>query len=173
MNHENTYVFFDYLEITADKKQLSFLLDCYTNFGWQLDENIPVQMENSHYIIHFKRHRKIANKTELIRLQRHFESSLKELQHLEESKKVTADVLSLSIGICGTLCILAAAFALTTVPKKIGLFMLTIIPGILGWLIPPLLYHRLILIKSRKVDPYIEQKYDEVAELCQKGHDLL
>lgn len=44
---------------------------------------------------------------------------------------------------------------------------------IIGWILPPVLYRKLIVKKAKKVVSFIEQKQDEIYEICQKGHDLL
>ena len=35
---ENNYVGYDYMELTADGAEISFLLDSYAQFGWEPDE---------------------------------------------------------------------------------------------------------------------------------------
>ena len=47
-------------------------IDGYKNFGWKLDENRKQLTEKEKSIIYLKRDRRIINKAELTRLQRHF-----------------------------------------------------------------------------------------------------
>ena len=32
------YTGFDYMELVAEGSELSFLLDCYASFGWEMDD---------------------------------------------------------------------------------------------------------------------------------------
>lgn len=43
----------------------------------------------------------------------------------------------------------------------------------LGLLLPYFVYKKLKEEKPEKVAPYIEEKYDEIYEICEKGHSLL
>lgn len=70
---------YEYKEITADMGQISFLIDGYENFGWEVDENVAQPaletfpkragaMQHKKAVLRLKRDRKIINKTELTRL---------------------------------------------------------------------------------------------------------
>ena len=70
------YVGYEYKDVITDKSRVSFLLDGYENFGWELDGNIieafgenrnPVKQNK--VVLRIKRNRKIINKMELTRLQ--------------------------------------------------------------------------------------------------------
>ena len=62
---------FEYKEIQVSEDKASFYLDCYENFGWTLDDKFPSQRTGEKIQIKMKRNRKIVNKVELTRLQRH------------------------------------------------------------------------------------------------------
>lgn len=87
---------YEYKEITADMGQISFLIDGYVNFGWEVDENVAQPaletfpkragaMQRKKAVLRLKRDRKIINKTELTRLQRHYEACIAEIQYLENT----------------------------------------------------------------------------------------
>ena len=44
MENENrkarSFIAYEYKEVSADSGQISFLIDGYENFGWEVDENI-------------------------------------------------------------------------------------------------------------------------------------
>ena len=39
-NRKRAFVGYEYKEVCADKNQLSFLIDGYENFGWEVDGNV-------------------------------------------------------------------------------------------------------------------------------------
>ena len=47
------------------------------------------------------------------------------------------------------------------------------IPGFIGWILPIFIYRNMVSAKKRKLDPLIEQKYEEIYDICEKGNHLL
>lgn len=172
-NHKNTFVGYEYKEILVPSDKASLYLDCYKNFGWQADGNIPAKNLHSQIKLRMKRDRKIINKMELTRLQRHFEACSKEIEMLENSKTNIAMIKSLTIGIIGTAFMAGSTFAVTHEPPMIALCILLAIPGFIGWILPYFIYKTAVKNKTQKVQPLIEAKYDEIYEICEKGHSLL
>lgn len=66
-----------------------------------------------------------------------------------------------------------STFAVVHEPPIIWLCILLAIPGFLGWIMPFFLYRRLIEKKTKKYNPMIEDKLDEIYQICEKGHSLL
>ena len=170
---EKTYIGYEYKEISVPNKDVSLFLDCYENFGWTAEEPRPIQSGKGTVTLHLKRNRKIINKMELTRLQRNFESSMQEIQQMERSKKQTAMVWALLTGLAGTAFMAGAVFAVTSEPPHYLLTILLAIPAFAGWILPSFFYRHQLQRQSRKVQPFIEAKYDEIYQLCEKGHSLL
>lgn len=174
------FVGYEYKEVNTDKSRVSFLLDGYENFGWELDGNITEasrenrnpQMKNK-VILRLKRNRKIINKMELTRLQRNFESCVREIEMLEKSKTSAATMYALIIAVIGTAFMAGATFAATAQPPYIILCILLAIPGFIGWILPYFVYKKVLGNRTEKVTPMIEEKYDEIYEICEKGNRLL
>lgn len=164
---------YEYKEIAVPDEQASMYMDCYENFGWEPDENIPVSKINHMTTIRMKRNRKIINKMELTRLQRHFEACAREIAELERSKTLVAMVWALTIGVIGTAFMAGSVFAVTHDPPVYWLCILLAVPGFLGWIAPCFVYRRKVEAQTRKLQPMIEAKYDEIYEICEKGHVLL
>lgn len=167
------FVGYEYKEITADREQASMYLDGYMNFGWEADENIQSSVVMGKVTIKLKRDRKILNKTELTRLQRHFESCMNEIDAMEKSKTSDAIIWALVIGIIGTAFMAGSVFAVTHQPPIIWLCIVLAIPALIGWILPYFTYHSRVRNKTEKVTPHIEAKYDEIYEICEKGSKLL
>lgn len=170
---EKSFTGYEYREVTVRGELVSFYLDCYENFGWVLDENVPVKNGRDQCVVRLKRDRKIINKVELTRLQRHFEACAGEVAALEKSKTTAAIIWALGIGVTGTGFMAGSVFAVTAQPPVIWLCVILAIPGFLGWILPAFVYRWAAAAKSKKVAPFIEEKYDEIYEICKKGHSLL
>ncbi len=175
------FIAYEYKEVTADPGWVSFFIDGYGNFGWKVDENVrqdypepaapgAVRKKN---VIRLKRDRKIINKTELTRLQRNFEACVAEIGHLEKEKTSLPTIAAVSVGIAGTAFMAASTFAVTASPPHIILCVILAVPGFLGWILPYFLYRKGVRRQTRKLAPMIEEKYDEICEICEKGSKLL
>lgn len=86
MNSMKNFIFYEYKEITVRSDKAPLYRDCYECFGWQQDENFPMQETGGKITLTLKRDRKLVNKTELTRLQRNFEANMEEIDSLERSK---------------------------------------------------------------------------------------
>lgn len=77
------------------------------------------------------------------------------------------------MGILGTAFMAGATFAVTAQPPHILLCIILAIPGFLGWILPYFLYKAGVRKQTEKMTPLIEEKYDEIYEICEKGNKLL
>lgn len=175
---------YEYKEVLADAGQVSFLIDSYENFGWEPDENVmPGTLEkyperagrggHGKTVLRLKRDRRIVNKTELTRLQRNFEACAEQIGSLEKAKTSHPSVMALTVGIIGTAFIAGSTFAVTADPPHIILCIILAVPGFLGWVAPWFLYRSGVRRETEKINPLIEEKYDEIYEICERGNRLL
>ena len=167
------YVGYDYKTSVVDGDKISMYLDAYENFGWVTDDSIAPSRFIGAVTLKLKRDRKILNKPELTRLQQHFEACMDEITTLENSKARTATVISMVTGIIGTAFMAGSVFAVTAEPPVIWLCIVLGIPGIIGWALPYRLFKYFVKKRALAVTPLIEQKYEEIHEICEKGNALL
>lgn len=179
------YVGYEYREISVPRKYASLCLDSYPCFGWEEDPNQgrpgrrrgpaipaapgPKEMET----LCFRRARSISGKAELTRLQRNFDSCIAELRALERSKTTRAAAAALTAGVLGTAFMAGSTFAAVSTPPVVWLTILLAIPGFLGWILPYFLYRAMVRRKAAQIEPLMEQKYDEINEICERGSRLL
>ena len=167
------FIGYEYKELHTNSDQFSLYLDSYQSFGWQPDQQFPLAQKGQQPVLRLKRDRKILNRAELTRLERHFEACMNEIAALEKSKTSGARIWALTIGIIGTAFMAGSTFAVTHEPPFVILCILLAIPGFLGWISPYFLYKKIRTEKSKKIAPLIERKYDEIYEICEKGNKLL
>lgn len=174
---EKIFTEYEYKEAVVSRDKVSFYLDCYENFGWMQDsriQDVPVNHGNMHTVLlKLKRDRKIVNKMELTRLQRHFEACAGEIETLEKSPSSIATRWALSIAFIGTVCMAGSTFAVTASPPVIWLCIVLAVPGFSGWILSWPVYKKKAGEQRRKVTALIENKYDEIYEICRKGNSLL
>lgn len=167
------FIGYEYKEINAAGERAAFYLDCYESFGWTPDERTGGDAPVSKGKILLKRERKIVNKMELTRLQRHFEACMDEIRALEKSKTTGATIWAIAVGLIGTAFLAGATFAAVHVSPRYVLCAVLAVPGFTGWVLPWFLYQRLAAKHSKIVAELVEQKYDEIYELCGQGNKLL
>ena len=169
----SSFVGYEYKEISADSEKASMLLDGYLCFGWIPDENIQPSRILGRISVKLKRDRKILNKAELTRLQRHFEACINDIEELEKSKTEAASVCSISTGFIGTALIAGSVFAVTAETPLIMLCIILGIPGLIGCALAPVVFRKIVQRRMLRTAPLIDQKYDEIYEIIEKGSKLL
>lgn len=167
------FIGYEYQDMSVDAAKASLYLDCYRSFGWLADENLPAAGGGRKATLHLKRDRKLVGRTELTRLQRHFEACAKDLQALEKAKTTAAMIWALSVGILGTVFMALSTFAVTHEPPIIWLCAVLAVPGVLGWALPYFLYKRIVRRETERLRPLIEAKYEEAYQICEKAVKLL
>lgn len=170
------FIGYEYQEKIVPEKLASYYRDNYPCFGWEEQDMQAEKGKNTHFPqvkLKFRRNRKICNKAELTRLQRNFDGCMSEIYMLEQSPKRSAAMWALTVGFIGTIFMALSVFAVTAEPPNIIACVLWAAPALAGWLAPYFLYQRIVYKKTEKLMPFIEQKYDELYEICEKGSRLL
>ena len=165
--HQPPYVAYDYKEITAKGERAAILKDCYQSLGWEAEQ------ENASGRIMLRRSRKIMNKAELTRLQRNMEACVAEIDAMQKDKTTKASIVSLVLGLIGTAFMAGSVFAVTATPPIVWLCILLAVPAFTLWALAPVLYPRMVAKRTKTVNELIEQKYDEIYAICEKGSKLL
>ena len=164
---------FDYLSVTVDEKYGSQYIDSYQKFGWIMDENMSTERNMGKITLHMKRSRHIINKVELTRLQQHYECCMQEIDTLEKSKNSVPTMAAITCGLTGCGFMAGSVFAVTNTPPVIWLMILLAIPGFFLWGMAYFCYQAVKKQRIKKVTPFIEAKYDEAYEVCDKAFRLL
>ena len=170
---DNNFVGYEYKDITVDREMESMYIDGYQNFGWVLEKAIALPIGLNNVTLKFKRDRRIRNKMELTRLQRQFDACVAEIMKMDRSKADRAMITAFTVGIIGTAFMAGSVFAVIASPPLIPLCIILAIPAFIGWTIPYFLYKSTYAKKSAQLVPLIDQKYDEIYEVCERANSLL
>lgn len=169
-----TYENYDYLNTTVPHDLCSQYIDGYRSMGWEIDENLPMETAGSRTTLHMKRSRNVLNKTELTRLQRHYEACMQEIATLEDSRQSVPTMVALTMGVIGCAFMAGSVMALTlATPPIYWLMILLAVPGMALWALAYLGYEMVARRRAAKVLPLIDAKYDEAAKICAKAQQLL
>lgn len=168
---ENNFIGYEYKNITVKRSVVSLYEDSYENFGYSLESTGDVIGKVDCVSMKFKRDRKIRNKSELTRLQRHFDSTVNEIHELEKSKYMFASIVAYIIGIIGTAFMAGSVFFVTA--NMIIPCIIMAVPAFIGWILPYFIYQKIVRKKTAEITPSIEEKYDEIYNICEKAHGLL
>jgi len=179
---KENYVAYDYVSINVKNDLEPMYRDCYENFGW-----IPVSSEsrkNDYYInstinisdlvtLKFKRDRKINNKAELQTLQRKCESAFEKISKLEKEPGTSATTYSLSVATVGIVFMAISVFSITGesilwIPAIIGGLL-----GIIGWILPFLVFKKIKTKKTEENVSKIEEQYNIIYDTCEEGRKLI
>lgn len=182
--NQPSYTGYEYREITVPEAYASLCLDSYPCFGWEPDPNKPAPAAVSRFTagkqrrqrwttLAFRRERTLANRVELTRLQRHFDSCVGELTSLERAKHSRPAAAALGVALAGTVFMAGSTFAVVADPPIVWLCILLAVPGFAGWIAPSFLYRALCRRETARIEPLMEQKWDELHTVCEKGSRLL
>lgn len=169
------HIGYEYDRIIVPVEYSSLYIDNYMCFGWESDPNRADEAVRSgkNVTLYFKRNRKLRNKAELTRLQHNFEGLISEIQMLERSKTKKANIWAWIIALIGTAFLAGSVFAVTAEPPRVFLCAVFGAPGIALWILPPFVRKRIAEKRTIQAAGLIEEKYDEICELCEKGRRLL
>lgn len=176
------YVGYEYKEVAVVAELASLYRNSYPCFGWQEDPNAqppraPALPQSAgrarRQALQFRRERKLCNRVELTRLQRHFDGCVAEIEALERSKTSLPTLWALAVALAGTVFLALATFAVVGTQPNYPLSALLAVPGFLGWILPVFLYRELVRRRTKKLAPLIEAQYDMIDQICEKGSRLL
>lgn len=167
----NDSVVYEHCNVTVKRDYADLYSDNYQNFGWETETTSVAQKKRHTVTIKFRRDRKIRNKMELTRLQKNFDACIFQIDVLEKSKKATARGAAISVGVIGTAFVAGSVFSV--IAGMITLCIVLEAMAFICWILPCFLYIQVFKRKTKKVEPLIEAKYDELHMVCDKGYRLL
>ncbi|MDL2213959.1 hypothetical protein LJB76_00185 [Clostridia bacterium OttesenSCG-928-O13] len=169
--NKNEFIGYEYLDVSVKQSVASLCVDGYENFGWSLENTAYPAERLDSVTLRFKRDRRLRHKAELTRLQHQFNGQLKEVARLEAAKTGKAMIAAMAIGVVGTAFMAGAVFAMVGGMLPLGIALA--IPGTVGWALPYLVFQKLGRVTAQQVTPLLEEKHDELYNICEKANGLL
>lgn len=156
---------YDYISINCTRKTEDLIVDIYENLGWE-------KTSTGFNVVNFKRNHRINHKNELNKINRELNKNIENINRLEKQKVFLAQVVSIVIGIIGTL-LFGGGMALIL---EFNQSLLGIILGVIGILIalPAYSIHKMIFEKNNdKVMRLLEEEYDKITLKCDEAQKYL
>ncbi len=169
--NNESFVGYEYKEITIKGNLESIYSDNYRNFGWELEKSSIPPKGSSFVTLKFKRNHKLRNKAEITKMQRQFEHTMETVGTLEQAKVFKAALAAYIVGVIGTAFMAGSVFAITA--GSTILCVILAIPGFIGWIAPYWIYRAINRRKTAEINPVIDEKYDEIYDLCDQANQLL
>ncbi len=171
---EKDFVSYEYKTKTVKAKDQTKAIDMYEAFGWEVTSTTPTLADG--VTLSLKRDRKQKHKQELTKLERQAESAFEAINGLHRAKTAGASVFSYIFGCIATL-ILGGGMCLTMLMQNnIPAFTGGVILGIFGIALCSInysIYKKLVAKKTKTLLPIIDDSEEKLANLLEKGNDLL
>ncbi len=170
---DKDFVSYEYKTVTVKAKDQTRAMDVYEAFGWEV-AGVSVSPVGT-ATLSLKRDRKQPHKQELNKLQRQAEETLGAIDGLKRSERMGAELFGYLFGIFAALVFgggMCLCLLQTAVPALIGGAVL----GALGLglcIANYFIYGKIVAKKTKQVLPAIDQTEEQLADLLEKGNDLL
>lgn len=168
-------VTYDYKTIKVKREMETLVSDTYENLGWILTSTSAVEGSLFSVNLSFKRDRKIKNKVELLKLQEKIDNVILSIENLQNKKKNSGFVESLTVGIIGCLTF-GGGLSMTMLLETVGYKVFGILLGIIGIGICAIAYPLFKKINKKKItqiQPILESEFDKLSDFCDEAVKLI
>lgn len=170
---EKDFISYEYKTVSVKAKDEARTTDLYEAFGWEVSNAATSVTGNA--TLSFRRDRKQRHRAELAKLERQAEQTLETLRGLERAKTLGAGVFAWIFGVISAL-VLGGGMSLVMLREGSAAMAGGILLGILGIVLCAVnyfLYKKLAAKKTKTLLPVIDEKEEALANLLEKGNDLL
>lgn len=171
---DKDFVSYEYKTVQVNTKDQTKAMDMYEAFGWEVTGTTPTAVGG--VTISLKRDRRQKHKPELNKLEQQAENTFETINHLQKAKTTGAGIFAYIFGIFaalvfgGGMCLVMLTE--NSVPALIGGIVLGV-AGLALCGINYLVYKKIVARKTRQLLPVIDQTEEKLANLLEKGNDLL
>lgn len=171
---DKDFVSYEYRTKTVKAEQEAKAMDMYEAFGWEITGTTPNVIDG--VTLSLKRDRRQKHKQELTKIERQAENVFDAINNLQKSKTMGASIFAYIFGIVAAL-VLGGGMCLcmlieNSIPALVGGIALGIIGIALCCANYPI-YKKIAANKTKKVLPIIDDNEEKLANLLEKGNDLL
>lgn len=171
---EKDFVSYEYMTKQAKANEQTKTIDMYEAFGYEATSTTA--SINGNVTISFRRNRKQPHKQELNKLQRQAEEVTNNINKLNSLKTSFANIFSYTFGIIAALILGGGMSMVMTIKNNIPVMVGGIIIGIVGIILCAanyFIYKKIVEKKTEKVLPLIDANEENLANILEKGNDLL
>ncbi len=171
---EKDFVTYEYKTVSVKAKDQTKAMDLYEAFGWEITGTSASAVEG--VTLSLKRDRRQKHRQELNKLERQAEEMLDTINGLQRSKTLGASVFAYLFGVAAAL-VLGGGMCLTmlienSIPALIGGIALGVV-GLALCGVNYLIYSKLVAKKTKEVLPVIDDSEEKLANILEKGNELL
>ena len=187
MKAMNNFIAYEYKEVSVKRASINLYVDCFANFGWKLiehyksrapgqsqsavDTGVSHELDSDMIVLKLKRNSRLNNKREINRLENKCEAALADIRRLEDRKSAYTMGTALGAGIVGA-GIMAIAIWNLVMGNTLAGFLIGVVGfGVCGvgfWL-----NHRMGQKMKQQLEPEIQQRYDDIHNICEEAYGML
>lgn len=170
---DKNFAVYEYKTVTVKAEEQPRVADMYEAFGWEITSAAPGPCGVA---LSLKRDRKIAHKQELNKAERQAEGVYAALAGLNRSKTLGAKVFAYILGIAGALVFGGGMSLIMTIQNSVPALVGGIVMGVAGLALCAVnytVYKKLAAKKIVKVQPAIDENEEKLANLLERGNELL
>ena len=171
---EKDFVSYEYRTKTVKSKDMTKATDMYEAFGWEVTSAAHTAVDNT--TLSLKRDRKQKHKQELSRLERQAEEIFGTINNLQRAKTLGASVFSYIFGCIAALLLGGGMSLIMLNQNNFAAFVGGIALGIAGialCCVNYFIYKRMVEKKTGELLPIIDDNEEKLANILEKGNDLL
>lgn len=171
---EKDFISYEYKTKALKAQDQTRMMDLYEAFGWEVTGVTPTFADG--VTLSLKRDRKQKHKQELTKLERQAEDTFTAITNLTAAKTLGATIFSCVFG-CIAALIFGGGMSLamliqSSVPAMIGGIILGIVGIALCGVNYPI-YKKIVAKKTGRLLPAIDDNEEKLANLLEKGNELL
>ena len=171
---EKDFTSYEYGTKTVKAKDQSRAMDMYEAFGWEVTQVTPAFLDG--VTLSMKRDRKLKHRQELTKLERQAEDTFETINGLQRKKTSGASIFAYIFGIIAVL-VLGGGMCLCMLNGNSVLSLAGgIVIGVAGIALCGVnyfVYSKLAAKKTKQILPVIDQTEEKLANILEKGNDLL
>lgn len=171
---DKNFTTYEYRTKTVNSTDQSRAADLYEAFGWEVTATTPTYVNG--LTLSLKRDRNLKHKQELNKLERQAEDMLKAINGLHRAKTLGASVFAYIFGCIATLIFGGGMCLVMLIANSIPAIVCGIALGIIGIVlcgVNYLIYKKLAENKTKQILPIIDDNEEKLANILEKGNDLL
>lgn len=171
---EKDYITYEYKTKVVKRNEQTRAIDIYEAFGWEITS---VQSTVTGGVaLSMRRDRKLKHKQEMVKLERQAEEKVGRITALEKSKTLSASVFGYVFGVIATLILGGGMSLLMVAQGNVGALIGGIVLGVIGIVLMSVnypIFKKIAEKKTKEVLPLIDENEEQLANVLEKGNDLL